>query len=178
VGHTPNGKWIPDSTARAYADLREQYGAELGVMLESGSAVTEEWNRVLYQVDPELRLVKAKENAHFPGITPGLYHVLRRNALGAPSIIPLQGPEGEFREPGSWMLDMLAEGDLWNDRTARERRRVGDELNRQKARRMAREKEERHEEILERWHAASGPGVSFANQGQGWRYRAGAPRSA
>ena len=176
MAHLPNGKWIPDSTARQYQDLRQQYGAELGAMLESGSAVTEEWNRVLYQIDPDLRLVKATEHAHFPGLTAGLYHVLRRNPLGAPTLLAVSGPNGEFKEPDSSLLDALRKQDLWNDRVSRDRSRALEELDRQKARRMQFEKEERQDEIAERWKAASNPGVSFT--GKGWRYRAGAPRAA
>lgn len=175
MAHLPNGKWIPDSTAREYSDLRALYGAELGRMLESGSAVTEEWNRVLYQIDPELRLVKARESADFPGLTPGFYHLVRRNALGAPSLIPVER-DGEYTDPDSSMLEKLRENDLWNDRVAKDRRQVAEELERQRQHAKAREKEERHDEIAERWKAVSNPGVSMASAGK-WRYRAAAPRA-
>lgn len=176
MAHLPNGKWIPDSTARQYEETRGHYGAELLQALEPGSAVTEEWNRILYQVDSELRLVKARPNADFPGILPGLYHVLRRNSLGAPSIIPVER-DGQFVEPDSSMLQMLAEGDLWNDRVAKDRRHAMEELDRQTARRKEREREERHDEIAERWKAASNPGISMTGRGGGWRYRAAARRA-
>src|SRR5688572_18024936 len=174
MAHLPNGKWIPDSTARQYKDMRGQYGAELGAMLESGSAVTEEWNRVLYQIDPDLRLVRAKENADHPGLTPGLYDVLRRNPLGAPTLCSVSGPNGEFNDPDSSLLDALRRMDLWNGRAQRDQARANEELDRQKARQKEREREERQDEIAERWKAASNPGVSFTDVG--WRYRAGAPR--
>lgn len=177
MAHTPDGKWISDSNARSYEDMRGQYGAELGRMLESGSAVTDEWNRVLHQIDPDLRLVKAKENAHAPGLTPGFWHVLRKNSIGAPTLI-CHHREGEYADPDSSLLESLRRNDLWNDRTKRERERSMDELDRQESRRKAREQDERNDEIRERWHAASNPGVSFTGQGGGWRYRAGSPRAA
>jgi hypothetical protein len=178
LAHLPNGAWISDAAERRNRATVSEHKAELYLMLEQApTPVTEEWNRILYQVDAELRLVRAQESASAPGIVPGYYHVLRRNDLGPPTPIPVQGPDGEYREPGSWLLDQLAESDLWNGRSQKDRERAYQELTRQKARRKERETEERRDEIKERWKAASNPGVSFSDAGP-WRYRAGARRAA
>jgi hypothetical protein len=179
VAHLPNGAWLSDANERQNQATVSEHKAELQKMLEQApTPVTEEWNRILYQIDPQLRMVRAQESACAPGIVPGYYHVLRKNDIGPPTPIPLAGHDNEFLEPGSWVLEMLQRSDMWSNSAQRERDRVAQELERQRRRAQENEKEERRDEISERWKAASNPGVSFANQGSGWRYRAGAPRAA
>lgn len=52
-----------------------------------------------------------------------------------------------------------------------------EELDRQQAHRNERQREERHDEVNERLHAYNNLGVSMTGVGNGWRYRAGAPRA-
>jgi hypothetical protein len=179
VAHLPNGAWISDASERRNQATVSEHKAELQEMLEQApTPVTEEWNRILHQIDPQLRMVRAQESANAPGIVPGYYHILRRNELGPPTPIPLAGHDNEFLEPGSWVLEMLQRSDMWSGSARRERDRVAQELERQRRRAKDRETEERKDEINERWKAASNPGVSFSNRGKGWRYRAGARRLA
>jgi hypothetical protein len=179
LAHLPNGVWIPDQAARQNEAARSEQIAELHRMVEDGTqAVLDEWNRILYQIDSDLRMVRAKENVALPGLKPGFYHVIRPNPVGPPFIHPVESDEGEFREPGSWLLDELRASDQWNPSVGRARERKMQELDRQKQRAREREREERLDEVNERWKAASNPGVSFSKQGKGWRYRAGARRVA
>jgi hypothetical protein len=176
MAHLSNGMWVPDSTARQYRDMRGEQAAELGEMLEAGVAgVLDDWNRVLKQIDPDLQLVKAKENANTPGLKPGYYHVLRRNPLGSPTVLVHEGPDGEFLDPDSSLLEMLRRGDLWSDEALRDREARLRELERQRDRRRELERQERRDEVEDRLKAANNPGVSMTRAGS-WTYRAGAPR--
>jgi hypothetical protein len=135
-------------------------------------AALKDWNRELKQVDPYLELVFAPEAADAPGLVPGRYHLLRHNPGGPPSLIPLQGPEGEFREPDSSLFQLLRESDLWNDQAERARRKTAEALERAKERRRQREREQRVEELVGRAKARFEPsvlvkGVPWLREGDG-----------
>ena len=172
-----SGVWVPDSTVRTRAQERERHEAELLGMLQT-SQVCREWNGILGQIDPKLELVWAPESAKAAGLTPGRFHVLRHNPGAPPSLIAVTGPAGEFVMPDSGLLASLEKADLWSDQAVRDRKRAQRELEVQKQRRQDREREDRIEEFADRWKARTNLGVSFANQGEGWSYRAGAKRAA
>jgi hypothetical protein len=132
----------------------------------------DDWNRELRQIDPYLELVFAPENATAPGLRPGRYHVLRHNP-GAPlSLIPIETPEGEFKEPDSSLLDELRRADLWRDEAVRDRKKRQEALERSERRRKAREFEERQEEIEYRIKVKESPGVLVSDVPWTWRAHA------
>lgn len=81
-----------------------------------------EWlNRELRNKDPLLSLVWIHEKApEGGGIIPGRFHVKRSNPAGVDTYMPLAGPDGEYREPGSWVLAELDKRDLWKGEVARD----------------------------------------------------------
>lgn len=167
--------YLPQSAVRKLKADQEQYSADVVAGLALRNTM-DRWNRELKQIDDRLELVRAQEKTTVPGLRPGYWHVLRVNpAPSPPSLIALEGEGGEFREPGSWMFEMLRAADLWRDDVARDRARRKSELEVVQRRARERERAELREELADRWKARTNPGVSMA--GTGWRYRAGARRS-
>jgi hypothetical protein len=161
--------WLPERVRREMLDVRRRHERMVLEGLELHQRL-KEWNRELKQIDPYLELVRAREGAAAPGLKPGYYHVLRHNPDAPPTLIVVEGPNGEFREPDSGLFDMLREADLWSDAAADERRRRGEALERARDRQRAREREERKEEFLMRFKALESPGVSMTDA-RPWTYR-------
>ena len=167
--------WVPPKVRRELVDERRRFHAGLLRAVELQHQL-EAWNRELRQVDPYLQLVKAHDDASdVPGLRPGYYHVLRHNPGAPPSLIPIEGPDGSFREPDSSLFDMLRRSDMWNHEAERDRRVRGRRLEQAQQAREARERAERKEEALLRLKALEEPGVAFTDRP--WTYRAGARRA-
>lgn len=139
-------------------DERDRYFAGLVEQTDLHRTL-EEWNRLLGEIDERLMLVKADENSHHPALKAGYYHVIRDNGHAPPSVIVHEGPDGEFLEPNSSLLERLRAGDMWSDRSLKELERKKRKLQRAAEKRREREKEDRIEEVLDRAKAAWNPGV-------------------
>lgn len=72
--------------------------------------------RELREIDPALDVVYIGENApsEFPDIKPGRWHIRRRGGGQLDTYFALVGPDGEYREPGAWLIDEFKARDLWN----------------------------------------------------------------
>lgn len=128
--------------------------------------------------DEKVSIVKARENAHAPGIRPGFYHIMRFNE-GAPlSFVPIEDPkDGGFTVPDSNVLDRLRRSDMWNERVVRDRAAVAEREARELQAKEEAERAERVEEITERWAAASQTRVSF-NRDTPWTQGVAGKRGA
>ena len=114
----------------------------------------------LRRIDPTLSLVLASEHSDELD-HPGCWHIRKRIAGGIDEYWPLVGPEGEYREPGSWVLYALEAADLWNDRVHRDRKEAKEKLRAARARRRKLEAEQRIDEGALAGRAAkrvAGPG--------------------
>lgn len=163
--------WVPPRAAREHAEARREYEHELGLVAEKQGLV-EEWDKVLSGIDPHLSIFFAPEWANVAGVTPGRYHVLWNAPGVVPTVLPVTGPNGEFVEPGSSMLDLLHRSEMWNATAGRERARKERLLAAAKERASLREREDLREEFRDRAKARFNPGVSFSDTG--WKYRASA----
>lgn len=153
--------WYPPSVSRELQDQTAQYAAEIRAMAQR-DATLDTWTKRLKQKDPYLELIKARDDAQCPGMKPGHYHVLRHNPGAPPTLLPISGPDGEFVEPTSALLNLLDEGDLQNER-AMEARRAKDEAAEAARRRDdERDTEDRQAEIHERYLAATRAQVSMS----------------
>jgi hypothetical protein len=159
--------WLPEGER---ADRVEQHEALVRQMLIDHNRL-EAWNQELKQIDERLELVRAHDTAKAPGLKPGYYHVLRHNPGGPPSLIAVEGPKGEFREPDSSLFERLKSWDCWDDRVLRDREERQRKLEVARERQQRREHEDRLDEAMLRLKAYSSPGVSMTNQGKGWRHR-------
>lgn len=114
----------------------------------------------LKKIDPDLELVKASNTANVAGLRPGYFHVLRK---GMPcTLLVLEGPNGEFREPDSTLFDFVHQQDLWNDRAQginKERQR---KLHEARERQTDRERQARVEEANERIASLNRESISFS----------------
>lgn len=124
----------------------EQVNAELEAKVDECLDKAESWNRELKRIDPSLSLVLGKENVEDSELKASYWHIRQRVPGFADGYICLQGPQGQYREPGAWMLDMLLYGDLWNDRVKRDRERIRRHLAEAKERARQTEKEQRWDE--------------------------------
>lgn len=129
--------WTP-SSARVAPKVRPEH--EVGTrqwehnvlsMMHATGGVLDHWNTELRKIDRNLRLMQATENAAAPGVMAGFYHLVRlRDTMEGTFmwVQPLRGPNGEFIEPTSMMLDALRGSDLQNASAVYDRKRA-DERN-------------------------------------------------
>jgi hypothetical protein len=168
---------MPLALPQHLLDEQAQYEAELELMTAL-HAELDHWTAELKQVDETLQLVWAPENVTHPALVPGRYHIIeRRPAPTPPNVIPLVGENDEFREPGAWMFDMLQRSSFWSDRSVKAREKREAEATKARERALAREKEERAQELDERIKSLINPGISMAKTGRQWTYRAPARRA-
>jgi hypothetical protein len=126
--------------------------------------ILDEFNYELKRIDPKLEMVRAGENTHGTPLKAGHYHVVRWNEGAPPSVMVVEGENGEFVEPTSRVFEKLAQGDLWdpnNMRLLKQRERLAEEAAEKQ---KVREREERQQEILERYQAANRAFVSMNRQ--------------
>jgi hypothetical protein len=134
---------------------RERRTALLEAQIESYRKTFDHWNKILQDIDPHIQLVRAQDDANAPGLKPGFWHVLRNAPGSPPSIIVHQGPNGEYREPDSGLLEELRRDDMWSSRSLKERKEKQKAARRAQEREEKREKDERIDEIIERYHQAN-----------------------
>lgn len=141
--------WVPPAVHRDLLDERRR----LDAATLKGLELLEELNAInaeLRKIDPHLELVRASPNATLPGLKPGYYHVVRRNPSAPVSVEVLEGPNGEFVEPGSNVFDMLERSDMWSERAMKIRQKKELDTARSRARQKERECLERMDEVRDR----------------------------
>lgn len=140
-----------------------QYNEERARLTERHDALR--WfDAQLRELDPNLSLVKASESAVDRDLTPGYWHIRRSNPIGLDTYMRVTGPNGEFMEPHSGVLDRLRQADLqrsggWEELLAKVEREENESRRRQDAVRA-----EIREEFLERYKAKANPSVSFSRR--------------
>jgi hypothetical protein len=158
--------WLPPSAEQRQRDDRDWRNRMLLEMAEEG-LFKRTWDRDLQQIDPRLELLRARESADLPELTPGYWHVVRRNPNGAITVVhTVTGPAGQFKHPDSSLFEELRKNDMWQDRTHKERRDRRRQFEQAKERREQREHEERVEEMTLHLKSIESPGVHFG--GKGW----------
>jgi hypothetical protein len=157
------GVWLPPKVSHRLEQERMAEYARLAV-LTSHHAQMADFNRDLKQIDPYLELVKCKEHIE-PGspLKPGYWHIIRHNPGAPPSIMVIEGPDGEFVEPTSQIFEMLKRSDLQNPAVEYRRKQREREMDLARERREAREREERNDEVRERYLAGTRAQVSMTD---------------
>lgn len=123
--------------------------------IEERLEVARYWDRELQRLDPRLSLVWVNENATSPGLVPGRWHIRRENEQTADSFIPVVGPEDEYRDMGSDVLERLKAADRWNDAVERERKRRAERAKRRAAHDRELRAEQRRDVMAETIRVAS-----------------------
>jgi hypothetical protein len=184
--------WVPPRVSRELAEesRRREHEAARAMLGDGRLDWKKEFDAQLERIVHGMRLAfcpdPAPLDAVAQGAYPGRWHLVWPGFNGGPLVLqPLQvrggeahiGGEGGFVEPGSWIFDRLAESDLWSERVQRDRRRIREEAERAKARRVEQERADRDRDVLERWKAVSGTSVSM-NRSVPWAQNvAGAKRT-
>lgn len=127
--------------------LTREFDAEREQVVDSQFALADFWTEELKRIDPHLSVVWTKPSAAAAGLEPERWHIRRENPETLDSYFPLVGDNGEYREPGQWMLHELEAGDLWNPRVHRDREDARRRLREVKRRAKARETEQRRDEM-------------------------------
>lgn len=143
--------WLPPGAQRDSEVARET--RLIQAQVERVARSLEHWNRELATIDPYLSVVLAKPETTVDGLRGGYYHLVRQQP-GSPAYIkPIEGPNGEWRDLDSSILDIALEDDLWNDRTQRMRREQNEKREAARQRERDRNAQARAAEFNERWHA-------------------------
>lgn len=162
------GLFVPPTTAKRLLEERAQREAELQKVAfgQERFQWKKEFDHELDRLVPGMRLLfcpdPAPLDAVAAGAFPGRWNLVWPGYHGGPLCVkPLETEDGGFREPGSWVYDMLAREDLWSERATRERNRIRREADVAKARRLERERAERDQDVLERYLAGTRAFVSM-----------------
>ncbi len=131
-----------------------QINAEIEQQIDAQIEEARHWNRELQRIDPGLSLIWSPPQADDMELKPGRFMIRKRVPGSVDAFIPLEGPEGQYREPGVWMLEMLQGNDMWNDRVKQDRKRIQRHIAEAKARAQQTEKEQRWDEAMLAMRAA------------------------
>jgi len=105
------------------------------------------------------------------GAQPGRWHVGRWNEGAPATLLPIQGPNGEYMEPTSRVFEQLKAMDWWDDRVMRDKRKRERQMEEARIAREERERKEFDEEMYERYMAVSRTQVSM-NRDTPWTQNA------
>lgn len=153
--------WVPPRVDRKLREETVARDEATKAMFDLTGQPMDAWNVELRKIDPLLALGRAKERAAAPGVIAGYYHLLRFNEGAPMSVMPLHGPDGEFAEPSSQMLETLRAADLQNPRAVRDRQRLDEQQEAARVKGRETAHEERVEEAMGRWKAATETSVSM-----------------
>lgn len=169
--------WMPPRVQRELAQERSEYEALIAILTECDD-VPDLLNRRVSEIDPNLAVVKAKPTVPWGvPLKPGYFHLVRRNETAPVSVTVIEGPDGEYIEPGSKMLDLIRSRDLWNPQVRADLAAAEEERKRAAQRELERDREEINEEVLERFKAGTQASVSM-NQDTPWSQNASGRRGA
>lgn len=126
---------------------------------------TLEWlDRELRALDPRLSLVLAAPHAEWP-LRPGFWHVKRDNfPMTDDTCIPIENPDGSYREPTADILDWLRARDLWRAENMRAARESYDREQTARDRANQDAADERQDELAGRIKAIGSPGVRITRE--------------
>lgn len=141
-----SGLFLPASLAEE--EQAAQINAEIEAQVDAHVAEARTLARDLKHIDPSLEVVWVPEGADDPELVPARWHIRKRTPGSINAYIVLAGPNGEYREPGPWVLDWLQANDLWNPQVHRSRQEAKDRRREAKRRAKAREEEQRKDEML------------------------------
>lgn len=146
-----------DEVAQDQAEIRSEYQDLQGELAF--------WTRELRTrlSEPYLKVVKAHDRVgEGSPMKAGYYHVLLESPGHPTTIMPVEYPNGEFRELGSHVYEMMEENDMWNDRNRRAGRERARKMKEAADRQRARESQDRVDNFNERWKSANSTQISVS----------------
>lgn len=170
--------WVPPSVSPELVEQRKQYTAMLdetavrdkmmhvkGLLDEATYRLRSEFN------DPLLEVVRAPERVPVGiAMKPNYYVVIRWNEGAPPTIINIEGPDGEFVNLDGNIeaaVAMMHRNDLRDPENRRRLEQAQERVEREAELQKERDREERLEEMRDRINAATRTSVSM-NRDQPW----------
>lgn len=150
--------WTPPRVRPEHEVGTRQWEALVLSMMHQEGGVLDYWNPELKKIDRNLRLMQATPLAAAPGVLPGFYHLVRLRDPAEGTFMwvqPIFGPDGGFIEPNSAMLDALRASDLQSTAAVGARHLIAENERRSAERAKAKDEEDRLEEGVERFKAAT-----------------------
>lgn len=160
--------YLPPGVTREMLAERQEREAQAGA---SGVFVSDdrcrEFNPLLLNVDPYLRMVFCREPAPLEavacGARPGRYNLVRETPGSPVTFIPVIAEDGGYAEPNSTIFELLKSMDWQDPRVQRDRKDQEERLERARAKREQDERRERDEDVYERFKAVSRAQVSMSD---------------
>lgn len=148
----------PDSeVSRENREMLEQLESEVGALAY--------WTRELQQIDPHLRVVMAKQTVTVEGMKPGYYHIIRYTGPNSPVYIkPVENPDGTWRDLDSYVLALVQDEDMWNDRLQRDKQKLRARAEEERLRQKDRERQDRVDHFNDRVKHAFNTQISVAKE--------------
>lgn len=188
------GVWLPPRVSRELQEEARRHEAETRRVMftEARYSWKREFDAQLDRIVPGMKLCQCPDPAPLDavaqGARPGCWHVVWPGYQGGPMQVqpmvidivtgkPRLGGDGPPAEPGSWVFESLARGDLWNERANRERARIKREAEEARDRRRERERAAFDEECLEHYKAGTRTFVSM-NRDAPWSQSVAGKRGA
>lgn len=153
--------WTPPDVTQELRDLTAVHNRVLLEVMDFDTPGYGPVRRELESYDPLLRLGRAKERAHLPGVRPGFWHLIRLVESGPYYCEPLTDVDGGFAEPSLGMFDALRKSDLQNPQVVAARKAEDERIAAEKAAEQARDDDDRRGELLERVKAVTDTQVSM-----------------
>lgn len=142
--------WLPPAVEQQNREAFAEHQRELAGQYRTLEHMRH-WNKLLQEISMDLQLVKAHDDTDgYGGLKPGYYYVIKNNHGAPPDVVCHEGPNGEFREPDSSLLEKLRKGHLWSNRSMKAMKEADKALQRAAEREREREKEDRIEEVVQR----------------------------
>lgn len=154
------------AVAREHELAVRQWEQQVLSMMHETGGILDYWNTELKKIDPMLRLMQATPLASAPGVKAGYYHLVRLRDSSEGTFMwvqPLHDMRGNFVEPTSQMLDALRWADLQSDRVISARQENDRREAASRERQSQREHDERVDEGVERFKAATRAHVSMTD---------------
>lgn len=120
------------------------------------------WTKELQHIfdDPHVKVVLAKPNTTVMGLKPNYYHIVRMRPGTAAWILPIETPDGGWKDLDSSAIEIALESDLWNDRTQKALRAAREKAEKARLAQKTRESQERAAEFDERLKSALNASIS------------------
>jgi hypothetical protein len=154
--------WTPPKASKEHVENSIEF--EVKVYASLDDTRLPEWDRELKKIDDRLSVRRARVPVRTgSALRPGYWHLIRDNSdKNAPvSVTTIQGPEGEYIEPNSSLLEMVRRNDLWRPGAIREREEYAAKLEAEEEKRKEEELEEVTQEAIERFQAGNRAFVSM-----------------